>query len=107
MVQQPAPCEIKIRPKRREVAIVWSDGHMSVYPMEYLRQRCPCARCQQAREGQEAPAERADGQHQEITVTNAYLVGNYAVRFVWSDGHETGFYDYGYLRRIDPAEVDR
>jgi DUF971 family protein len=30
-------------------------------------------------------------------------VGRYALQFVWSDGHDTGFFTYDYLRRLCPC----
>ena len=35
--------------------------------------------------------------------TGAELVGNYAVRITFSDGHDTGIFSWQYLREIDPA----
>jgi ATP-binding protein involved in chromosome partitioning len=32
------------------------------------------------------------------------LVGAYAVRIDWSDGHSTGIYTYEYLRSLCPCE---
>lgn len=37
-----------------------------------------------------------------LRVTDLQLVGNYAVRLVFSDGHRTGIYSWRYLREIDP-----
>ncbi|MFI4892674.1 MAG: gamma-butyrobetaine hydroxylase-like domain-containing protein, partial [Phycisphaerales bacterium JB058] len=39
----------------------------------------------------------------EVTATSAELVGNYAIRIRFSDGHDTGIYSWAYLREIDPA----
>jgi DUF971 family protein len=39
-----------------------------------------------------------------LTAIEAELVGNYAVRIRFSDGHDTGIYSWEYLRRIDPQE---
>ena len=35
-----------------------------------------------------------------VTVRRAELVGNYALQIVWEDGHNTGLYDFGLLRRL-------
>jgi DUF971 family protein len=32
--------------------------------------------------------------------TAIHYVGRYALQFIWSDGHDTGFYPYDFLRRI-------
>ena len=42
------------------------------------------------------------GDGRPLTALDAELVGNYAVRIRFSDGHDTGLYSWDYLRRIDP-----
>ncbi len=42
-----------------------------------------------------------------IVAESAELIGNYAVRIRFSDGHDTGLYSWTYLRGIDPAMQDR
>ena len=37
----------------------------------------------------------------ELTIEDAELVGNYAIRFVFSDGHKAGIYTWGYLRKLE------
>jgi DUF971 family protein len=37
-----------------------------------------------------------------LTATNAQLVGGYALRVEFSDGHDTGIYSFNYLREICP-----
>ena len=36
------------------------------------------------------------------TKTIAEMVGNYAIRIDWSDGHASGIYSFQYLRDISP-----
>jgi len=45
----------------------------------------------------------ADG---PLTALGAELVGNYAVRISFSDGHQTGIYSWEYLQEIDPEPDD-
>ena len=40
-----------------------------------------------------------------LVATDAELVGNYAIKIRFSDGHDTGIYSWEYLREIDPANV--
>ncbi len=70
--------------------IQWADGHTSVYSFTELRLACPCAHCDADRDSVEAAA--------DINVLNVAEVGHYALRFTWSDGHDTGIYAYDYLR---------
>ena len=40
---------------------------------------------------------------ENLTALGAELVGNYALRINFSDGHSTGIYSWDYLREIDPV----
>lgn len=40
---------------------------------------------------------------QPLTIADAEVVGTYALKVVFSDGHDTGIYSWAYLREIDPA----
>jgi DUF971 family protein len=39
-----------------------------------------------------------------LAALNAEMVGNYAIRIRFSDGHDTGLFTWRYLREIDPAK---
>ena len=88
--------------------IEWKDGHKSQWNFTWLRDACPCATCHEEREqsGREPgepkpkpqtllPMYEAPARPVEITP-----VGNYAVKFKWNDGHESGIYSWEYLRRV-------
>jgi hypothetical protein len=47
------------------------------------------------------PPEAQDSQ--DLHAVDAELVGNYAVRIRFSDGHAAGIYSWDYLREIDPG----
>ncbi len=84
-----------------EVAIAWSDGRESYFEFEYLRSISPSAENQGevdilgVRHGGQDGSLRFHG----VTVRNWAVVGNYAIRFDFSDGHNSGLYAYEYLRR--------
>lgn len=94
---------------KKEVALTvqWSDGRISIYPIAYLRKYSPSADARQLREEMAKnplavlPASSHSG---PITATGAELVGNYAIRIIFSDGHDTGLYSWDYLREIDPGK---
>ena len=100
---QITPVRLNLK-KDEKLEIEWQDGHRCVYTLSYLRTMCPCAMCRQVREERAAkknllqilPGNFAE----EITVTNAELVGNYAIKLVFSDGHDTGIYSFEYLREL-------
>lgn len=74
--------------------IDWADGHVGIYPHEVLRGYCPCANCQ----GHEGPIEFVEGG--DLELFDVVEVGNYALRLVWGDGHQTGIYSFEFLRSL-------
>ncbi len=103
-MENPASVEpVRIALKKSEsLDIEWSDGEKSHFELRFLRRMCPCAGCQGERDllGRTLlPVVRTtyDG---PITATGAELVGNYALRIIWSDQHSTGIYSYTYLREL-------
>lgn len=84
-----------------EVAIVWSDGAETYFAMEDLRAASPSAQNVGERDilgnqyGGDGPRKFPG-----VTVTGWEQVGNYAIRFDFSDGHRTGLYSYDLLRQL-------
>ncbi len=90
----------------RGLTVRWSDGTSSFYPIDYLRRMSPSADARVLREQLARnpltvlPA--TPGGDRPLTASGAELVGNYAIRIRFSDGHDTGLYSWEYLRQIDP-----
>lgn len=86
------------------VEIVWADGHKSHYAFPYLRDRCPCAVCNDERGKKEQ--EKAKGLpvlpmfKERVRAVGAKPIGNYAIQITFSDNHATGIYSFDYLRSI-------
>jgi DUF971 family protein len=105
----------KVRVKITEgtgVEIEWKDGHHSAWNFAWLRNACPCATCHEDREktgrlpGVPKPKEQTllmmyEAPAKPLEVTPA---GKYALKFKWSDGHESGIYSWEYLRRVCRCE---
>ena len=103
------PVEMDLDLKRQELRIRWSDGREARYPTAFLRSRCPCAACRTEHERQShtlLPVLSA-GQSEPARAVGGYTVGNYALAIEWSDGHDTGIYDYRYLRGLAEELADR
>lgn len=84
-----------------EVAIAWSDGVESYFPLESLRRACPCAVCNGEPDvmGQgERPTNEYTSRSFELT--GYEFVGGYGFQPRWADGHSTGIYSFEYLRRL-------
>ena len=91
------PQEIK-KVGNKELHITWSDGHKSVYSANYLREKCPCASCIDEWTG--ALRIRPGSAAKDIEILKIDLVGRYALKCVFSDGHSTGIYSFEYLRKL-------
>lgn len=105
-----APRHIDLQ-REHALHITWADGTRSRYPIEYLRAMSPSAEQRELRQEMERnpltvlPAAMA-AQTGPITAKGAEVVGRYAIRITFSDGHDTGIYTWAYLREIDPARAD-
>ncbi|BET69560.1 hypothetical protein ASA1KI_44780 [Opitutales bacterium ASA1] len=84
-----------------EVAIRWSDGFETYVSAPRLREASPSAESKGEPDifgrihGGEGRRDFAD-----VTVVGWHPVGNYAIRFRFSDGHATGLYTYELLRSL-------
>lgn len=98
------------RPDGVAMVIAWSDGHESTYRPSYLRKICPCAECKGTHSGKPKAfniltARQATGLHREIAIDQVDPVGNYAIAFLWGDGHREGIYSWSYLRSMSPQDA--
>lgn len=102
-MNQPRKLDLK---KDRGLTVEWADGATSYYTIALLRRLSPSAEMRQLRDDLAKnpltvlPNRPASG---PLVATDAELVGNYALRITFSDGHKTGLYSWDYLRSIDPA----
>ncbi len=104
----PDPRNIDIS-KTQGVTIIWNDGHESQFPLPYLRDHCPCATCSNAHGTSEPQAGTVSRNpfvmyKERPKIRDVEMVGRYAMRILWSDGHNTGIYSWTHLREICPCE---
>ena len=84
-----------------ELEVAWNDGHVSRYPVVYLRRACRCAACIDEWTG--AQILRADQVPEDVKPVRIDPVGRYAIHIAWSDGHTSGIYSFEHLRSICPC----
>lgn len=96
--------------REKGLTVEWADGKRSFYPITYLRRMSPSADQRELREQMARnpltvlPA--GGGSDRPLTATGLELVGNYAVKIIFSDGHDTGIYSWQYLREIEAGGAD-
>lgn len=98
------PVDLKVKIAEQKLHIDWKDGVKSEFALGELRRVCPCATCRTEREQQSAnPLRILKANPTGVRVVNARLMGHYAIQFDWSDGHNTGIFDFRFLRSLHPT----
>jgi DUF971 family protein len=97
------PLEIKLRRQSRVLEVGFDDGHRFELPFEYLRVYSPSAEVRGHGPGQET---LQLGKH-EVQVRSVDPVGQYAVRLVFDDGHDSGLYSWAYLYELGATRADK
>lgn len=89
------PHEIRLQNSHAALTLVYDDFSRSL-PAEFLRVYSPSAEVRGHAPGQEVlQTGKAD-----VTITGLEPVGQYALKIVFSDGHDSGLYDWDYLYQL-------
>jgi DUF971 family protein len=89
----PRPTEISLHQVSRMLDISFDDGARFSMPCEYLRVFSPSAEVRGHGPGQEV----LQFGKANVNIDAIEPVGMYAVKLVFSDGHDTGIYSWDYL----------
>ncbi|HVA12406.1 MAG TPA: DUF971 domain-containing protein [Stellaceae bacterium] len=90
------PTELRLKRAERRLDIAFDDGTHFTLPAEYLRVESPSAEVQGHGPGQrQLVADRA-----QVGIERIEPVGNYAVRLIFDDRHDTGIYSWSYLHQL-------
>lgn len=90
------PSEIKLRTTSRVLEVSFGDGSRFQLPFEYLRVHSPSAEVQGHGPGQEVLVLGKEN----VGIRSVEPVGQYAVKLVFDDGHDTGLYTWKYLYEL-------
>jgi DUF971 family protein len=90
------PVELRLKKAEKLLEISFDDGSMFRLPAEYLRVESPSAEVQGHGPGQKTLVPgRA-----HVGIIGLEPVGNYAVRIIFDDLHDTGIYSWSYLHQL-------
>jgi DUF971 family protein len=97
------PTELKLDADKRNLTVSFDDGRSFALPAELLRVLSPSAEVQGHSPEQRVtvPGKR------NVHIVRLEPVGNYAVRIVFDDGHDTGLYVWDYLRDLGEKQDER
>lgn len=90
------PLEIRLRRASRLLQVSFEDGSRFELPFEYLRVYSPSAEVKGHGPGQETLVLGKEA----VGVRAIEPVGQYAVKLVFDDGHDTGLYTWKYLYEL-------
>ena len=85
------------------VRLEYEDGTSFDLPFEYLRVFSPSAEVRGHGRGQEV----LQTGKENVRVESIEPVGNYALRFLFDDGHNTGLYTWDYLYELGTDRADK
>jgi DUF971 family protein len=92
----PLPTDIKVHQLSRQFEISFSDGAAFNIPFELMRVYSPSAEVQGHGPGQEV----LQTGKREVGINSVEPVGNYGLKPVFSDGHESGIFSWNYLYQL-------
>ena len=99
------PKQIKIVDKDK-LSLTWNDETTTVFSLKYLRDECPCAGCK----GETILFKTFRSPKPLTFSTEMYniksidVIGDYAIKIGWKDGHNTGIYSWGYFETLKAGE---
>jgi len=94
--KMPRPTEIDLHQVSRVLDIAFDDGRRFSLPCEYLRVFSPSAEVRGHGPGQEV----LQVGKREVGISAVEPVGVYAVKLVFTDGHDTGIYSWDYFYEL-------
>jgi DUF971 family protein len=90
------PTEIRLHQASRSLEIAYAGGERYHLPCELLRVYSPSAEVRGHGPGQEV----LQTGKRMVGITSIESVGNYALQFTFSDGHDSGIYSWSYLHEL-------
>lgn len=93
-----SPQNIKVHRDQRILEIIWDENDVSRLPFQRIRQNCRCAVCVDEFTGKQLL--NPETVPVDLGLMDASLTGNYAMKFRWSDTHDSGLFTWDHLRRI-------
>ncbi len=90
------PTEIRVTNGGKLLHVTFSDAEEFDFTAELLRVESPSAEVQ----GHSAAEKRTIAGKLAVTIGAVEPIGNYAVRIVFSDGHDTGIFTWEYFNEL-------
>ena len=99
----PRPTQLKLKKAEKQLDITFDDGAAFSYPAELLRVESPSAEVQ----GHGASQKKTIAGRRHVGVMEIEPVGNYAIRLIFDDLHDTGIFSWQYLYELGSLQTER
>lgn len=99
-----APTNIRAHQAEQVLELVWGERTGDRLPYHYLRAQCPCASCRDEWTGERILDPKSI--RPDLKLDGMEMVGSYAVRLGWNDGHSSGLYTWENLRKLAADRPD-
>jgi ATP-binding protein involved in chromosome partitioning len=94
-----------LRHDLRTLSILWEDGHRDDFDVRDLRLACECALCVEEMSGRKLLDPKTI--RSDVSPRKIASIGNYAIQFDWSDGHNSGIYAFKNLRALGTRNIEK
>ena len=92
----PWPTELRLNPAHDRLTVAFDNGARFELAAEYLRVESPSAEVRGHGGAKPVPPQGKE----KVKIVKLEPVGNYAVRIVFDDGHDSGLYSWAYLQQL-------
>jgi DUF971 family protein len=93
---EPWPTELRLNPEKTVLRVAFGDRVCEALSAELLRVTSPSAEVQ----GHSPLERKLVAGKSGVSIREIEPIGNYAVRLIFSDGHNTGIYTWSYLHDL-------
>lgn len=97
------PTEVRLRVEEKRLEVDFDNGSSFSYPAEYLRVESPSAEVQ----GHAPDQKQIIHGRRHVGIIRVEPVGNYAIKIVFDDLHDTGIFSWQYLYQLGREEALR
>ena len=97
------PLEIKLHQSSKLLEIKFNNLTECMLSCEFLRVHSPSAEVRGHGPGQET----LQVQKENVAIENIEPIGQYAIKLIFSDGHNTGIYTWDYLYELGQTQEQR
>ena len=99
----PTATELRLHRADRTLEVAFDDGSRFVLPAEYLRVESPSAEVQ----GHAPDQRQVVAGRRHVGIIGIEPVGNYAVKLVFDDLHDTGLFSWTYIYELGATAEEK